>query len=109
MEPIHLLVAFDADFLFGPRPTNQEPSLKRIDAWQRIRNEQSSNAVQFIHYTTGRVPSLFKHGKPAWLRKSDSFEFWIATIYILIPLQAKSSRRKAADTNKMVSVPASHG
>jgi hypothetical protein len=97
------------DFLFASRLTNQEPSLKRIDALaEEFVTSSLATAVQFIHYTPEPCALVVtKNGKPTWLRKSNTFEFWIRDDLHTYSAAGEIVARKAGDTNKMVSVPAS--
>jgi hypothetical protein len=96
------------DFLMKPRITKDEPSLAFLDSLaSEFATSNLATCVQFVHYTTEPCALVIsRHGKLAWCRKSETFEFWVRDELHPYSGAGEIFAGKSADTGKMVSVAA---
>jgi hypothetical protein len=96
------------EFLFRPRLNGKEPSLALLDQLAaEFATSTLATGVQYVTYTSEPTALVVSHAQQVlWLRRSESFEFWIRDTLHPYSAAHEILSDKSGDTNGMVDVPA---
>src|SRR5713101_1304630 len=96
------------EFLFRPQSGGKEPSIALLDQLaEEFSTSTLATGVQYATYTSEPVAVVVSRAERVlWLRRSESFEFWIRDTLHPYSAAHEILSGKSGDTSGMVDVPA---